>query len=548
MTTFTTSVQWYPVFALPLLAITVAVAIAADRFFSQRQVKQIKMHRTPVPLEDIESHISKPISSTSRLTSAIKAYRRKARGNMSIHEVMPEDSQSIAGEDMPGDLESDRAERSWTKTQAPVPGAPYSSPLPKSASAVSLPSFRSVENLQDIPISVPPAMTTARDAAVEVIQSSSPQPPRSPVSLHDQHNSWQRDSSDLRRSDSAHESVQVVNERNVAFDLPEPAIKRASGAMPPPTTQTPRTVKPPIIQRPLQRPALSYAEKIAEAAAYQAEVTAPPEVPLTEKALEKHKKKANATSSSSASRYKDGSSHAFSSYSRGESEKGHIPSAFPRARQPRDSDFKYTIVQRDKESNEVIHVVGPGDSSRNKTYVRNSSAKTSTISQRKDDTIEVKLSSVASTIPRSAMSNTAMPYAEQSSHLSNADDGAQEGSNHELKVKPKIDKGKGIEVNASSIQTDHVEDFWGFAVSKKKNRKKGKKKEDEAPPTLSAGENSDAFHEIKPDDTGSMLNSDFNTGISTESTSSFGAWGSFESNNETTRSVFFFLRGTGVFG
>jgi hypothetical protein len=72
-----------------------------------------------------------------------------------------------------------------------------------------------------------------------------------------------------------------------------------------------------------------------------------------------------------------------------------------------------------------------------------------------------------------------------------------------------------------------------------KSKKKGKKgnKVEEAAPTLPAVEKFDAFHEIKLDDTGPMLDLSFDTGtIGTKSSTGFGAWGS-SWNTGTTRLV-----------
>jgi hypothetical protein len=72
-----------------------------------------------------------------------------------------------------------------------------------------------------------------------------------------------------------------------------------------------------------------------------------------------------------------------------------------------------------------------------------------------------------------------------------------------------------------------------------KSKKKGKKnKVEDAAPALPPVEKFDAFHEIKLDDTGPMLDLSFDTGtIGTKSSSGFGAWGS-SWNTGTTRLVF----------
>lgn len=68
-----------------------------------------------------------------------------------------------------------------------------------------------------------------------------------------------------------------------------------------------------------------------------------------------------------------------------------------------------------------------------------------------------------------------------------------------------------------------ADDWDSFAPVKPK--KKGKKGKAEDPPAASATEKFDAFHEIKLDDTGPMLDLSFDTGTKA-STSGFGAWGS----------------------
>lgn len=79
--------------------------------------------------------------------------------------------------------------------------------------------------------------------------------------------------------------------------------------------------------------------------------------------------------------------------------RGTFPVLFPRRKQPRDSDFKYTAVQRDKwSSHEVVHDIEPGNISRHKSYTRNTSGKTSTISPRQGDRDYLLLSSLASTL------------------------------------------------------------------------------------------------------------------------------------------------------
>jgi hypothetical protein len=82
------------------------------------------------------------------------------------------------------------------------------------------------------------------------------------------------------------------------------------------------------------------------------------------------------------------------------------------------------------------------------------------------------------------------------------------------------------------------DDEWDSFVAPK-SKKKGKKgKVEEAAPALPPVEKFDAFHEIKLDDTGPMLDLSFDTGpIGTKSSSNFGAWGS-SWNTGTTRLVF----------
>jgi hypothetical protein len=213
-------------------------------------------------------------------------------------------------------------------------------------------------------------MSMVREAAIAGIRSRSPQPSRSPIPLYAQPGSAPDPMRPFSGPQMDREKVDVVTERNVAFDIPEPGIKRVRRAMPcfkgttavsgskPPTTRNPRTFS-------LRREA-SYAEKVEAAALNQRiEVTGEARVLAgrSQTTPPKQHRTANAASSSSASasRYKGSSSYAFSSYSHGESERGHIPSAFPRTRQPRDSDFKYTVVRkdRDKLSSEIFHMVEP---------------------------------------------------------------------------------------------------------------------------------------------------------------------------------------------
>ena len=90
------------------------------------------------------------------------------------------------------------------------------------------------------------------------------------------------------------------------------------------------------------------------------------------------------------------------------------------------------------------------------------------------------------------------------------------------------------------------DDEWDSFVTPK-SKKKGKKgnKAEEAAPTLPVVEKFDAFHEIKLDDTGPMLDLSFDTGtIGTKSSSGFGAWGS-SWNTGTTRLVISF-RSVGI--
>jgi hypothetical protein len=81
-------------------------------------------------------------------------------------------------------------------------------------------------------------------------------------------------------------------------------------------------------------------------------------------------------------------------------------------------------------------------------------------------------------------------------------------------------------------------DEWESFVTPKSKKKGKKNKVEEAAPTLPAVEKFDAFHEIKLDDTGPMLDLSFDTGtVGTKSSSGFGAWGS-SWNTGTTRLVF----------
>lgn len=78
-----------------------------------------------------------------------------------------------------------------------------------------------------------------------------------------------------------------------------------------------------------------------------------------------------------------------------------------------------------------------------------------------------------------------------------------------------------------------AEDAWDSfmpAKGKKKAGKKGKV-EEVAPP---AAEKFDAFHEIKLDDTGPMLDLSFDTGTTKPATGGFGTWGSSWNTGTTT--------------
>jgi hypothetical protein len=92
----------------------------------------------------------------------------------------------------------------------------------------------------------------------------------------------------------------------------------------------------------------------------------------------------------------------------------------------------------------------------------------------------------------------------------------------------KKDEGNG---NGDGAGDANPDDEWDSFVPAK-SKKKGKKGKAEDPPA--ATEKFDAFHEIKLDDTGPMLDLSFDTGTKS-STSGFGAWGSSWNTGTTTK-------------
>lgn len=84
---------------------------------------------------------------------------------------------------------------------------------------------------------------------------------------------------------------------------------------------------------------------------------------------------------------------------------------------------------------------------------------------------------------------------------------------------------------------DNPEDEWdSFMPAKGGKKKKGKKGQvEEAAPAIPPVEKFDAFHEIKLDDTGPMLDLSFDAGTKT-STGGFGSWGSsWDTGTKTAR-------------
>ncbi len=82
---------------------------------------------------------------------------------------------------------------------------------------------------------------------------------------------------------------------------------------------------------------------------------------------------------------------------------------------------------------------------------------------------------------------------------------------------------------------DNPEDEWNSFMPAKKGKKNKKGKVEEAAPAIPAAEKFDAFHEIKLDDTGPMLDLSFDTGTK-PSTGGFGSWGSsWDTGTKTTR-------------
>lgn len=89
------------------------------------------------------------------------------------------------------------------------------------------------------------------------------------------------------------------------------------------------------------------------------------------------------------------------------------------------------------------------------------------------------------------------------------------------------DGDKKDEANGDGAGGNPPEDDWdAFLPAKGKKGKKGKKAAaEEVAPAVPAAEKFDAFHEIKLDDTGPMLDLSFDTGTK-PSTGGFGSWGS----------------------
>ncbi|KAH7305144.1 hypothetical protein BKA65DRAFT_578736 [Rhexocercosporidium sp. MPI-PUGE-AT-0058] len=423
MTTFTGAVKWYPVFALPLLVITVVVAISIDRYFSQRSTKEsAKSNHTSAlsrNVKDSDTHGAKPVSSALRLMSSIRRLiSLKSCPIIPIYKARQQPHSPTDAIGIPDDFGSEKVEKDVTENSLPDPDI-----------LDTLPACRSVEDLGNYPPSVGPSSAMVRDAAVAVLLSrADPEAPETPeaVSLpltpvHDQHVKPSEIPTPTPLSELQHlrKDLRSPKVRNVAFDIPRPAT-RASG------TPTPNIFesKSPI---PMFRgPSVNYSQIRYEAGAYQEDVGGPT-VMLTAEILRNEQNKKNATSSSSRFRQQEDSSYSRSSrhqdssysrsdyvgssYSRGASEKGHVPSALRKAKKPRDSDFRYTVVQKVKDSHEVVYEIEPGSHLPHKTHIRNLSAKASTISERKDISGGVKEASLGSKLPEP---NLAMQDTEQS--------------------------------------------------------------------------------------------------------------------------------------
>jgi len=87
----------------------------------------------------------------------------------------------------------------------------------------------------------------------------------------------------------------------------------------------------------------------------------------------------------------------------------------------------------------------------------------------------------------------------------------------------KKDEGNG---DGDKTGDANLDEWDSFVPAKVKKGKKGKAGKMEDPPAATpAAEKFDAFHEIKLDDTGPMLDLSFDTGTKSN-TSGFGAWGS----------------------
>lgn len=110
------------------------------------------------------------------------------------------------------------------------------------------------------------------------------------------------------------------------------------------------------------------------------------------------------------------------------------------------------------------------------------------------------------------------------------------------------DDEKKDDANGDGAGDANPDDEWS-SFTPAKSKKKGKKgKVEDAAPALQAVEKFDAFHEIKLDDTGPMLDLSFDTGTTGTKSSGFGAWGS-SWNTGTTKWVFSLQRTvTSIFG
>lgn len=342
MTTWTVDVQWYPAFAVPLLAFTVIIAVTVDRLLSPRKSLGAP-HLTPQSFAgDVESHTTTRLQGTlSRLARSVKILAKGKVGPYLDPELASASEDSDLDDDINAPLPSSaleafrmddivkklkRLETMNTFTQPPPPSPSFSNFTPGDDGLPSPPKAELPPLIADYlqQFQEPTNVTDSNDPMRSNVKSPPTRPRSYPPKV-------------LPQGQSS-----GIPRRTARFDT---SPKR----MPPPPPRRRQTYHAQVRRRRQSYYGNTVSREIRDSQDMAISIAAEDEElkdsehPLTAERLKDLERPLTAERLKKTQRRRDAQSSTMrSSYSHGASEMGNIPSAFPRVK--KEKQIKQTVV------------------------------------------------------------------------------------------------------------------------------------------------------------------------------------------------------------